>query len=77
MARHNARGGALEFSSPWLYSCAMTETTVERRHSAQINFRITPEHDQLIREAAEHSGATLTNWIRSVLVKAAREELGR
>ena len=55
----------------------MPETTTERRHSAQINFRLTPEHDDLIRRAADHSGQTLTNWIRGVLVKAARQELGK
>ena len=49
----------------------------KRKHSAQIHIRLTPEHDQLIREAAEHSGQTLTNWIRGQLVKAARQELGR
>ena len=49
----------------------------KRRHSAQINFRLAPELDDLIREAAEHSGQTLTNWIRGVLVREARKELGK
>lgn len=48
-----------------------------RRHSAQVNFRLTPEHEELIRTAAEHSGQTLANWIRGVLVKAARQELAQ
>lgn len=48
-----------------------------RRHSAQVNFRLTPEHEELIRAAAEHAGYTLTNWIRGVLVKAARQELAQ
>lgn len=56
----------------WVYSRRMPE---KRKHTAQIHIRLTPDHDQLIREAAEHSGQTLTNWIRGVLVKAAREEL--
>jgi uncharacterized protein (DUF1778 family) len=55
----------------------MPKTTTERRHSAQINFRLTPEHDELVRRAADHAGQTLTNWIRGVLVKAARQELGK
>lgn len=57
----------------------MSETTgkgqPKRRHSAQLNFRLTPEHEELIRAAAEHAGQTLTNWCRGVLVKAARQEL--
>lgn len=54
-----------------------TKEQPKRRHRAQVNFRLTPEHDQLIREAAEHSGQTLTNWIRGVLVREARKELSR
>lgn len=54
-----------------------TKQQSKRRHGAQINFRLTPEHDELIREAAEHSGQTLTNWIRGVLVREARKELRR
>lgn len=54
-----------------------TKQQPKRRHGAQINFRLTPEHDELIREAAEHSGQTLTNWIRGVLVREARKELQR
>ena len=49
----------------------------KRTHSSQIHIRLTPDHDDLIREAAEHSGQTLTNWIRGVLVREARKELGR
>jgi uncharacterized protein (DUF1778 family) len=47
----------------------------KRRHTAQIHIRLTPEHDALIREAAEQSGSTLTNWIRDRLLRAARDEL--
>jgi uncharacterized protein (DUF1778 family) len=49
----------------------------KRRHTAQINLRLLPEHDRLIREAAEHAGMTVTNWIRGVAVREARRELGR
>lgn len=59
----------------WVYTSPMPETET-RKHSAQLHIRCTPEQDQLVREAAEHAGQTLTNWIRGVLVKAAREELG-
>lgn len=59
--------------SRWVYSAGMPEE--KRRHTAQIHIRLTPEHDELIREAAEQSGSTLTNWIRDRLLRAAREEL--
>jgi uncharacterized protein (DUF1778 family) len=47
----------------------------KRTHSARMHIRLTPEHDALIREAAEQSGSTLTNWIRDRLLRAARDEL--
>lgn len=53
----------------------MSTKTPKRKHSAQLHIRIAPEHDELIRQAAEHSGQTLTNWIRGVLVREARKEL--
>lgn len=53
-----------------------TGQTPKRKHSSQLNFRLTPEHEELIRAAAEHAGQTLTNWCRGVLVRAARQELG-
>ena len=61
----------------WVYSLAMVKDAEKRAHSAQIHIRLTPEHDDLIRQAAEHSGQTLTNWIRGVLVREARKELSR
>lgn len=88
MAMHLSRGWANFFKessvdspSAWLYNPAMATKTKKgqpkRRHDAQLNFRLTEEHDALIREAAEHSGQTLTNWIRGVLVREARKELQR
>jgi uncharacterized protein (DUF1778 family) len=49
----------------------------KRTHSAQINLRLLPEHDDLIREAAEHAGMTVTNWLRGLAVREARKELSR
>jgi len=51
--------------------------TERRTHTARLHIRLTPEQDELIREAAEQSGSTLTNWIRDRLLRAARQELGR
>lgn len=49
-------------------------------HTASIRVRFLPEHDALIREAAEHAlrrkgSGTLSDWIREMLVAAARREL--
>ena len=49
----------------------------DRRHSAQINLRLLPEHDELIREAAEHAAMSVTDWLRGLAVREARKELGR
>jgi len=52
----------------------------DRMHTASIRVRFLPEHDALIREAAEHAlrrkgSGTLSDWIRETLVAAARREL--
>jgi predicted HicB family RNase H-like nuclease len=49
----------------------------QRRHSASMRVRLQPEHDELIRRAADHAGISLSDWLRMVLLKAAREELGK
>jgi hypothetical protein len=53
-----------------------------RRHSASMRVRLLPEHDALIREAADHAlrrkgSGDLSDWLREVLVAAARRELKR
>ena len=47
----------------------------KRLHTEQIHIRLTAEQNDLIRRAAEHSGMTLTNWMRGELLRAARREL--
>jgi hypothetical protein len=47
-----------------------------------MRVRLLPEHDALIREAAEHAvrrkgSGDLSDWLREVLVAAARRELKR
>ena len=51
-----------------------------RRHTASMRVRLFPEHDALIREAAEHAvrrkgSGDLSDWLRETLVAAARREL--
>jgi uncharacterized protein (DUF1778 family) len=58
----------------------MARPKEERAHEASIRVRLLPEHDALIREAADHAlrrkgTGTLSDWIRETLVAAARKEL--
>lgn len=47
----------------------------KRRHSAALHIRLVPEHEELIRQAAELSGTSLSDWIRDRLVRTARREI--
>jgi uncharacterized protein (DUF1778 family) len=47
-----------------------------RRHSAALHIRLVPEHEELIRQAAELAGTSLSDWIRDRLVRNARREIG-
>ena len=60
----------------------MARPKEERTHAASIRVRLLPEHDLLIREAAERAlrrkgAGTLSDWIRETLVAGARRELKR
>jgi len=52
----------------------MTEKP-KRRHSSSLYIRVTPEHEELIRQAAELAGTSLSDWIRDRLVRNARREV--
>lgn len=72
----------LDLYSPWDYTVDMAKTKEERTHAASIRVRLLPEHDALIREAAERAlqrkgSGNLSDWIRETLVAAARRELKR
>lgn len=45
-----------------------------RRHSASVRIRLLPEHNALIRKAADHAGILLSDWLRERLIAAARRE---
>lgn len=53
----------------------MSESTAKRRHSSNLFIRVTPEHEALIRQAAELAGTSLSDWIRERLVRTARREV--
>ena len=65
-----------------LPSMARPKVEESRKHSASMRVRLLPEHDALIREAAEHAMrrrgfGDLSDWLRETLVAAARRELKR
>lgn len=47
----------------------------KRRHSSSLYIRVTPEHEELVRQAAELAGTSLSDWIRDRLVRTARREV--
>jgi uncharacterized protein (DUF1778 family) len=49
----------------------------KRRHSSSLYIRVTPEHEDLIRQAAELAGTSLSDWIRDRLVRTARREISQ
>jgi len=51
------------------------KTEEKRKHSESIRIRLEPEHDELIRKAAEKRGLTVSAWIRERLISLAREEM--
>jgi uncharacterized protein (DUF1778 family) len=53
----------------------MSESPSKRRHSSSLYIRVTPEHEELIRQAADLTGTSLSDWIRERLVRTARREI--
>jgi uncharacterized protein (DUF1778 family) len=54
----------------------------ERTYSVMLRVRVAPEHDELIRQAADSAAhrkgdGDLSSWIRETLVAAAKKELAR
>ena len=55
----------------------MAESKPKRKHSSSLYIRVTPEHEELIRQAADLSGTSLSDWIRDRLVRTARREIAQ
>lgn len=55
------------------YARAMSEES--RKHSQSILLRFEPDQLDMIDRAAEHAGLNRTAWLRSSVLRAAREEL--
>jgi len=47
----------------------------KRRHSAALFIRVTPEHEEMIKRAAELAGTSVSDWIRSSLIRTARKDI--
>ena len=69
-------------SGATLLSMARGRPKADRAYSVMLRVRVAPEHDDLIRQAAEAAAqrkgsGDLSSWIRETLVGAARRELKR
>lgn len=65
----------------WRYTGAMARPKADRTYSVEVRSRVTPEQAELFKRAASHAAerrgtGTFSDWVREVLVRAAREELG-
>ena len=47
----------------------------EKRKELFVRARVTEEQHGLLTEAAEHAGLTLSGWMVTTLLRAARQEL--
>jgi uncharacterized protein (DUF1778 family) len=70
---HSVKGGSTKKISTG-YAHAMADEN--RKHSQGILLRFEPEQLDLIERAAEHAALNRTAWLRTVVLRAAREELG-
>ena len=53
----------------------MKEQPKNREYTASLNMRLRPEQAELFKDAANHAGLSLSGWVRSRLLEAARREL--
>jgi uncharacterized protein (DUF1778 family) len=61
--------------SPGNTLATMSESTSKRKHSTSLYIRVTPEHEELVKKAAELAGTSLSDWIRDRLTRVARREI--
>jgi uncharacterized protein (DUF1778 family) len=55
----------------------MARPKAEKTHSAALRLRLLPEQEQLIRQAAELAGLSISSWIRERLIRTARREISQ
>lgn len=59
------------------YSNPMARPKAEKTQSATLRIRLFPEQEEMIREAAELAGISISAWIRERLTRAARREISQ
>lgn len=78
MAIQMSRGFGKIPALTWLafgYTISFMPKTAKRRHSSALFIRVTPEHEELIRQASELAGLSVSSWIRDRLGRSARREI--
>ena len=76
MSRGFGKNLPLDLWPQGIYHGDMKEKT-QRRHSSALHLRLMPEHEELIRRAAELAGVSISDWIRERLIRAARKEISQ
>ena len=53
----------------------MARPKADKTHSAALRIRLLPEQEDLIRQAAELAGLSVSSWTRERLIRTARREI--
>jgi uncharacterized protein (DUF1778 family) len=53
----------------------MARPKADKTHSAALRIRLLPEQEELIRQAAELAGLSVSSWTRERLIRTARREI--
>jgi|GEM_PF-1064604 len=64
----------------WSYSAynpGMARPKADKTQTAALRLRLLEEHEELIRQAAELAGISVSAWMRERLIRAARREIGQ
>lgn len=59
------------------YSNGMARPKAEKTQSAALRIRLFPEQEEMIRQAAELAGVSISAWIRERLIRTARREISQ
>jgi uncharacterized protein (DUF1778 family) len=55
----------------------MARPKADKTQTAALRLRLLEEHEELIRQAAELAGISVSAWMRERLIRAARREIGQ
>lgn len=59
------------------YTADMARPKADKTQDAALRLRLLSEHQELIRQAAELAGLSISAWMRERLIRAARREIAQ